>query len=90
MLLRDEHKAKLIAEKFKHVNVVIGDLDNDSLLEQEASKASIVLRMFIYPISRDVMSNADFFPHRSRFCRSLEECSVDTPRTEKATRLRAR
>ncbi|KAF3010311.1 hypothetical protein E8E14_006181 [Neopestalotiopsis sp. 37M] len=45
LLLRDEHKAKLITEKFKHVNVVIGDLDNDSLLEQEASKASIVLHL---------------------------------------------
>ncbi|ETS84177.1 hypothetical protein PFICI_02202 [Pestalotiopsis fici W106-1] len=45
LLLRDEHKAKLIRDKFKKVNVVIGDLDDDDLLEREASKASIVLHL---------------------------------------------
>ncbi|KAK6205783.1 hypothetical protein LQW54_008267 [Pestalotiopsis sp. IQ-011] len=45
LLLRDEKKAKLISDKLSQVNVAIGDLDDGDLIEQEASKASIVLHL---------------------------------------------
>lgn len=44
-LLRDEKKAKTIQEAYPKVRIVIGDLDNEALIEQEAAKASIVLRV---------------------------------------------
>ncbi|KAK7417232.1 hypothetical protein QQX98_004666 [Neonectria punicea] len=50
-LIRDGEVAKRITEIFPKVRAVVGDLDNSDLIEEEASKASIVLRM--YPAASD-------------------------------------
>lgn len=51
MLIRTEEKAKLVKEKYPHVNVVIGDLDRSDLIKEQASKADIVLRRFRYLVT---------------------------------------
>ncbi|KAK7431306.1 hypothetical protein QQZ08_002077 [Neonectria magnoliae] len=45
-LIRDGDVAKRIAEVFPKVRAVVGDLDNSDLIAEEASKASVVLRIF--------------------------------------------
>jgi len=43
-LVRTEEKAAQVREAYPAVRLVLGDLDNADLLNQEASKADIVLR----------------------------------------------
>lgn len=43
-LVRNEEKADLIKKTFPMVKSVIGDLDNSKLIEEQASKADIVIR----------------------------------------------
>jgi uncharacterized protein YbjT (DUF2867 family) len=44
-LVRDSQSAKLVEEAYPQVEVVIGDLDDAALIEEEASKAAIILSM---------------------------------------------
>ncbi|PYH41244.1 NAD(P)-binding protein [Aspergillus saccharolyticus JOP 1030-1] len=43
LLVRSAEKAKLVQEQYPSARVVIGDLDNSSLLEKESAEADIVL-----------------------------------------------
>lgn len=45
LLVRTEEKAKKIKQAYPNVRIVIGDLDASDILEREAAKADIVLRM---------------------------------------------
>jgi len=53
-LVRTKDKATIVEKAYPNVKIVLGDLDNSELLEEQASKADVVLRMsnvFLY--SRD-------------------------------------
>jgi hypothetical protein len=41
----EEEKAKPVTEAFPKVRIVIGGLDDSKILEEEAAKADIVIRM---------------------------------------------
>ncbi|KPM43929.1 hypothetical protein AK830_g2651 [Neonectria ditissima] len=58
-LIRDGDVAKRIAEAFPKVRAVVGDLDNAELIEEEASKASVVLRK--YPANLATWTGTDSF-----------------------------
>ena len=44
-LIRSKDKAEQVKKAFPNVRIVLGGLDDSALLEEEASKADIVLRM---------------------------------------------
>ena len=44
-LVRSKEKGEMIEKAFPNVKIVLGGLDDSEILEQEASKADIVLRM---------------------------------------------
>ncbi|KAF5672333.1 nucleoside diphosphate sugar epimerase [Fusarium heterosporum] len=44
-LVRDANAAKTISQAYPKVRIVVGDLDDSELVEQEASKASVVLNV---------------------------------------------
>lgn len=44
-LVRSVDKAKLVRDAYPNVRVVLGDLDASELLQKEAARADIVLRM---------------------------------------------
>lgn len=46
-LVRSQEKADKVKSAYPKINIVLGSLDDSSLLEEEASKADIVLRTFI-------------------------------------------
>lgn len=50
VLLRDEAKAQKLSQAYPDVQIVLGDLDASSTLEQQAREADIVIRE--YPTSR--------------------------------------
>lgn len=39
-----EEKANAVKEAFPNINIVIGDLDNSTILVEEAAKADVVIR----------------------------------------------
>lgn len=43
VLLRDSTKAASVTERYPDVRVVLGDLDSASLIEQEVSRADVVV-----------------------------------------------
>lgn len=43
MLLRDNTKAAAVSQAYPNVRVVLGDLDSASLIEDEASRADVVV-----------------------------------------------
>jgi uncharacterized protein YbjT (DUF2867 family) len=45
LLVRNEEQKKLVLGRWADVEIVIGDLDNNQLMIDEASKANVVLRM---------------------------------------------
>ena len=45
LYVRNEERAKPIAEKFTDVNFVYGDLDSVDVIEKAASEADVVIRM---------------------------------------------
>ncbi|GLA59313.1 hypothetical protein AtubIFM55763_004627 [Aspergillus tubingensis] len=53
VLLRDEAKAQKLSQIYPDVQVVLGDLDASSTLEQQAREADIVIRE--YPTSRHLL-----------------------------------
>lgn len=48
-LVRSEEKGKPVKKAFADVRLVIGDLDSAEVLEEEAAKADVVIRMFPLP-----------------------------------------
>ena len=50
LLVRTQEKAEKIKQEYPNSRIVIGDLAASDILEREAAKADIVLRMFIYKI----------------------------------------
>jgi len=46
LYVRNEERAKPIAEKFTDVKFVYGDLDSVGVIEKAASEADVVVRMF--------------------------------------------
>ena len=44
-LVRTEEKAELVKKSFPSARTVIGDLDSSKLIEDEAARADVVLRM---------------------------------------------
>lgn len=44
MLLRGNTKAAAVSKAYPDVRVVLGDLDSASLIEEEASRADLVVR----------------------------------------------
>lgn len=48
VLLRNKEKADQIVNAYPKVRVVLGDLDSSALLEEEARKADIVVRKFVF------------------------------------------
>jgi hypothetical protein len=49
-LVRSKEKAELVSKAYPSIRIVLGGLDDYELLKQEASKADIVLRMFLSPL----------------------------------------
>jgi N-acetyl-gamma-glutamylphosphate reductase len=47
-LVRTAEKGKSVTDKFPKVKTVQGDNDSSDLLKEEASKADIVIREFLY------------------------------------------
>ena len=43
-LVRTQEKAEAVQQAFPGVRTVIGDLDSDELLEEEAARADIIIR----------------------------------------------
>lgn len=46
VLLRDEAKAQKLTQAYPDVQVVLGDLDASSILEQQAREADVVIREY--------------------------------------------
>lgn len=44
LLVRDEGKASLLSNTYPGVRIVIGDLDDVSLVEEESSQADVIVR----------------------------------------------
>lgn len=53
VLLRDSGKAAAISKVFPDVRVVLGDLDAAALIEEEASKADVIISKSIPLIKED-------------------------------------
>jgi len=47
-LIRSEDKAAIVRKAYPAAQVVLGGLDDSKLLEQEAAKADIVLRLYFH------------------------------------------
>jgi hypothetical protein len=45
LISKSEEKAKPVKEAFPHIKIALGGLDDSKLLEKEAAKADIVIRM---------------------------------------------
>lgn len=45
MLVRNESKAAPVKERYPNVRIVYGTLDDSKVLEEEASKTDILIRM---------------------------------------------
>lgn len=50
-LVRSEDKAAIVRKAFPSAQVVLGGLDDSQLLEEQAAKADIVLRMSLHIIA---------------------------------------
>ncbi|KAK4574444.1 hypothetical protein LTR86_001285 [Recurvomyces mirabilis] len=62
-LVRTKDKAAIVEKAYPNVQIVIGDLDNSELLEEQASKANVVLRMStIFVLSRDDTNSVQTLP----------------------------
>ena len=46
-LVRTQEKADIVTKAYPSVRIVLGGLDDSELLEKEAARADIVLRMFL-------------------------------------------
>jgi N-acetyl-gamma-glutamylphosphate reductase len=46
-LIRTEKKGTDVKKAFPNVRIVIGDLDSSAVIEEEAGKADVVIRMFL-------------------------------------------
>jgi N-acetyl-gamma-glutamylphosphate reductase len=58
-LVRDAKAAETIAQAYPKVRIVVGDLDNSELVEQEASKASVVLSTWFLSLRRMKRGSTD-------------------------------
>jgi len=49
LLVRTKDKAEKVQQTYKNARIVLGGLDDSSLLEDEAADADIVLRAYSFP-----------------------------------------
>lgn len=66
-LVRSQEKADKVRAAYPKINIVLGGLDDSSLLEEEAAKADVVLRRFQDILNIDSVS----LTHLYRRCRRL-------------------
>lgn len=66
-MVRDSNKGALVAASFPKVRLVYGSLEDTALLEEESSKADIVIRKVLHP-DCCVNANSD---QLYRYCRCI-------------------